>query len=417
MKAGDPLFTLNSDTERAARDEAKRRLAQGRASLEDAKKGRRPSEIESMEAQIRQAQASLEFSEKEFARQEKLIQIVGGTSQADFDRARSTRDGDRQRVAQLEADLKTARLGARPDQVAAAEANVRALEAALAKAEWDLSQKRRPRPKAGWFSTRLYREGEWVAAGRPVVVLLPPPNIKVRAFVPETQIGGDPSGRHGAGYRRRRGEPVLGQGELHFAAGRIHPAGHLQPGKPRKARLHDRGGLRSRDRRATCIPASRWTSGSGPETMTDDLAIDVHGMTKRFGDRTVVNDIDLQVATGVRSTAFSARTAAARPPSSACSAACSRADAGQGTCLGYDVITESESIKRAGRLHDAAVQFLRRPEHRGEPRFRRPHVWRGEPARGRARRASSGSDSPDGRTNWPASFPAAGSSASPWPPA
>jgi HlyD family secretion protein len=34
----------------------------------------------------------------------------------------------------------------------------------------------------------LYREGEWVAAGRPVVMLLPPENIKVRAFVPETRI-------------------------------------------------------------------------------------------------------------------------------------------------------------------------------------------------------------------------------------
>jgi HlyD family secretion protein len=35
----------------------------------------------------------------------------------------------------------------------------------------------------------LYREGEWVPAGRPVVVLLPPGNVKVRAFVPETRIG------------------------------------------------------------------------------------------------------------------------------------------------------------------------------------------------------------------------------------
>ena len=35
----------------------------------------------------------------------------------------------------------------------------------------------------------LYYEGEWVAAGRPVVALLPPRNIKVRLFVPETRIG------------------------------------------------------------------------------------------------------------------------------------------------------------------------------------------------------------------------------------
>ncbi len=32
--------------------------------------------------------------------------------------------------------------------------------------------------------------------------------------------------------------------------------------------------------------------------MADELAIDVRGMTKRFGDRTVVNKIDLQVRTG-----------------------------------------------------------------------------------------------------------------------
>ena len=57
-----------------------------------------------------------------------------------------TRDQDSQRVAQLEADLKTAQLGSRIDQIAAAEANVRALEAALAKAEWDLSQKRQAAP-------------------------------------------------------------------------------------------------------------------------------------------------------------------------------------------------------------------------------------------------------------------------------
>jgi HlyD family secretion protein len=35
----------------------------------------------------------------------------------------------------------------------------------------------------------MYREGEWVAAGNPVVRMLPPQNIKVRFFVPETVVG------------------------------------------------------------------------------------------------------------------------------------------------------------------------------------------------------------------------------------
>ncbi len=188
VKAGDHLFTLDSQPEKDARDQAAHQLAQARSNLEDAKKPRRPTEIESVEAQLQQARAALTFSQKDFERQDKL-EKTGARAMQDLDRARSTRDQDRKRVTQLEADLETARLGSRIDQIAAAEAVVQAQEAALAKAEWDLSQKRQNAPQAGVVFDTLYREGEWVAAGRPIVALLPPPNVKVRAFVPETQIG------------------------------------------------------------------------------------------------------------------------------------------------------------------------------------------------------------------------------------
>jgi HlyD family secretion protein len=188
VKAGDLLFALDSTPEQAARNEATRRLAEGRAQWEDAKKGKRPSEIASLEAQLKQAQAALALSERELARQEPLFRS-SATAAQDLDRARAARDQDRQRVEQLTADLQTARLGARPDQLAAAEANVRALEAALARAEWDLAQKRQDAPQAGLVFDTLFRAGEWVAAGRPVVALLPPQNIKVRAFVPQAQVG------------------------------------------------------------------------------------------------------------------------------------------------------------------------------------------------------------------------------------
>ena len=188
VKVGDRLFALDSTPETAARDEAGRRLAQARSQLEDAKKARRPSEIESIEAQLKQARAALSFSEVEFQRQEKLAQS-GSVSQQAYDRALSARDQDRQHVAQLEADLQTANLGSRIDQIEAADANVRAQEATLARAEWDLSQKSQFAPQAGVVFDTLYRQGDWVAAGRPVVALLPPQNIKVRAFVPEPMLG------------------------------------------------------------------------------------------------------------------------------------------------------------------------------------------------------------------------------------
>ena len=188
VKAGDSLFRLEGEPEQAAKNEAQRRLEQARASLDDLKKGKRPSEIESIEAQLRQAQDASKLSQEEFARQEKLL-AGGATTTQNLDKARAARDQDRQRVAQLEADLKTAQLGARSDQVAAAEANVRSFEAALAQAEWALSQKHQVAPQVSLVFDTLYRPGEWVAAGRPVVVLLPPQNVKVRAFVPETRLG------------------------------------------------------------------------------------------------------------------------------------------------------------------------------------------------------------------------------------
>ena len=189
VNVGDPLFALEQTSEKAAKDEAERKLSQARANLEDRKKGKRPSEIASLRAQLQQAQAALQLSMREVARQEGLATVPGAAVELEVDRARSTRDQNQQRVSQLEADLQTALLGSRTDQITAAEAEVRAKEAALAKAEWDLAQKHQVAPKAGFVFDTLYREGEWVPAGRPVVVLLPPDHIKVRAFVSETRLG------------------------------------------------------------------------------------------------------------------------------------------------------------------------------------------------------------------------------------
>ena len=189
VSEGDPLFALDQVSEKAARDEAEKKLGQALANFEDAKKGRRPSEIESLKAQLKYAQATLRLSMQEVARQENLKSIPGAAVEMEVDRARAIRDQNQQRVAQLKADLHTGLLGARADQVMAAEAEVRAREAALTKAEWALAQKRQAAPKAGLVFDTLYREGEWVEAGRPVIVLLPPDHIKVRMFVSETKVG------------------------------------------------------------------------------------------------------------------------------------------------------------------------------------------------------------------------------------
>jgi ABC-2 type transport system ATP-binding protein len=79
--------------------------------------------------------------------------------------------------------------------------------------------------------------------------------------------------------------------------------------------------------------------------MNGELAIDVKGMTKRFGEHTVVNQIDLRVRTG-EIYGFLGPNGSGKTTFIRMLCGLLRPDAGSGTCLGFDVIQDSEAIKR-----------------------------------------------------------------------
>src|SRR6476469_4893171 len=76
-----------------------------------------------------------------------------------------------------------------------------------------------------------------------------------------------------------------------------------------------------------------------------DLAIDVTGVTKRFGTKTVVNAIDLQVRRG-EIFGFLGPNGSGKTTFIRMLCGLLTPDGGQGTCLGYDVLKEQDAIKR-----------------------------------------------------------------------
>lgn len=187
VRRGDPLFRLEQDRELAVRDRARARLEGALANLDDLGKGKRSEELRVVEARLAQARATLDLSEVQLRRQQALF-AKKAVPRASLDEARMTLARDRGRVKEITADLSTARLAARGDAIRAGQAEVRAARADLDEAEWRLAENSRQAPEDALVVDTFYEPGEWVAAGRPVVALLPPGNLKLRFYVPEEAL-------------------------------------------------------------------------------------------------------------------------------------------------------------------------------------------------------------------------------------
>jgi HlyD family secretion protein len=184
---GKPLFALESESEEAGREEARARLATARFQAQNTDKGRRPPEIAVQEAQLSQARAQAALARREFERRRAIVD-TGAISRADFDESRTAMEQADARVAELAAALQVARLPARTDERAAAEAQVEAARQVLRQSEWRQKQKQQAAPADAVVSDTFFRPGEFVAAGQPVVALLPPGQMKARFYVAEPEL-------------------------------------------------------------------------------------------------------------------------------------------------------------------------------------------------------------------------------------
>ena len=124
------------------------------------------AEVAANQGQQQAATATLKLSKLELARLNKMIkqQYI---SKSQLDQAHIA-------VEQAEATLNTLT------------AIGQSIEARIAQLQWVLRQKQQDAPVSAMVEDVFFQTGEWVAAGKPVVRLLPDDGLKLRFYLPET---------------------------------------------------------------------------------------------------------------------------------------------------------------------------------------------------------------------------------------
>jgi HlyD family secretion protein len=187
VKVGDFLYDLDAELETFSAQEAKARLQNAQALSINLNKGKRSEEIQVVQAQLAQAQAQSDLAQQNLQRQEQLL-AQNFVSKATVDDARLVREQMSQRVQELTAALEVARMPARQDERTASQANTRAAENAMRQSDWRQAQKHLLSQAQGVVSEVYFRVGEYVQAGQPVLSVLPVGNVKVRFFIPQSDL-------------------------------------------------------------------------------------------------------------------------------------------------------------------------------------------------------------------------------------
>ncbi|WGM40968.1 HlyD family efflux transporter periplasmic adaptor subunit [Caulobacter sp. NIBR1757] len=187
VEAGAPLFQVDPGTAQAQTERAAAQAEAAKDRAADALKGQRPQELAVYQAQRASAKAQLDQAEAEF-RRVRTLSAKGIYAPARLDQAQAAVGVARAQYQETIKRLDVAELGAREDQARAAAAEAQGARAGLSEAAIRARQLAPVAPTAGRIEDVFYRPGEWAVANTPVVALLPDARVKLRFYVPETEV-------------------------------------------------------------------------------------------------------------------------------------------------------------------------------------------------------------------------------------
>ncbi len=167
---------------------AEEKLSAESALLRNLESGERPEELDIIRAQIKKARSAESQVKRQLERYRNLY-ASRAISLAEWEDIRDELTQKGAQVEELINQLKARQLPARQDEISKQLSMVAAAKLERDKALWDVQQTTIVSPVNAKVFDIIYRAGERPTAGRPIISLLPPENIKVRFYIPEAMLG------------------------------------------------------------------------------------------------------------------------------------------------------------------------------------------------------------------------------------
>jgi len=187
VSRGDTLVVLAQSALPADIDQRRARVASAEARLRDLQAGARPAEIERAEAELRSVTAEADRAERERARLEPLA-AAATISRSQYDAAVTAAHAAAARRDAAAEALRLLRQGARPEQVAAARAELETARGALAAGEATQGDLVLTSPMAATVLGRYVERGEVLGAGQVAITLGDAKRPWVRVYLPAPAV-------------------------------------------------------------------------------------------------------------------------------------------------------------------------------------------------------------------------------------
>lgn len=190
VKKGDLLARIDPRDFEVKLRNAKAKLATSRATLK-AMKQARPEDIKRLEAKVSKAEAALKLAKSDYDRVMRIKkQDAGAVSQGMVDKALEKRDRAEAEVRDAKQELRIGKLGARPEDIQAKEAEIRSLKANVDAAKDQLGYTYLRAPFSGTIAKRYVDNFQKVQAKEPILSLQDISQIEILVDVPEDIMAG-----------------------------------------------------------------------------------------------------------------------------------------------------------------------------------------------------------------------------------